>query len=120
MSRVYGNHKKPTFLNIHGKSPNEKKSMYVLSVRGGSTLLSEVERSSTSPLFSLAENIGENAQDEMYIQKRDGSVELLSEEKVRRKFSFKSNTFRWMKRTETTNICDINRSPIGWKNWHWV
>jgi len=83
MARVYASHEKPTFLGTVGI----KDSKPLFSIRGGSTLLNDVERSSTSPLFSLGQNGSECAQDELYVQKRDGSVELLSEEKVRRKFT---------------------------------
>jgi len=84
MARVHASHDKPTFLS---STVDIKKSKPLFSIRGGSTLLNDGERSSTSPLFSLGPNVSECAQDELYVQKRDGSVELLSEEKVRRKIT---------------------------------
>jgi hypothetical protein len=101
MTTVRANIKKTNFLNIHERSSNEKQR--VLSVRGGSTLLSESERSNTSPLFSLGQNFSEDSQDELHVKKRDGSVELLSEEKVRRKLLVQlevRNSFIRMKRSE--------------------
>ena len=85
---------KPSFINIRGGSSasasafDEKNgknnlsstSTNSLSSRGGSTLLSEEDRA----LFSLSQN-NITAETEMIVTKRDGSTELLDENKVRRK-----------------------------------
>lgn len=60
---------KPNFLNIP---------------RGGSTILSEEDRSS-SPLFALSKGATTEVTKELYVQKRDGSTDLLDEKKVRKK-----------------------------------
>jgi hypothetical protein len=53
--------------------------------RGGSTILGEEDRASNNtPLFALTESATPTeASEEIYVQKRDGSTDLLNENKVR-------------------------------------
>jgi hypothetical protein len=53
--------------------------------RGGSTMTDDSKKSVSNPLFCLAPNSTQVEKEKLYIQKRNGSLELLDQEKVRGK-----------------------------------
>lgn len=68
----------------HGEKLAEEIRALLQIGRGGSTMIDdESNKSLSSPLFSLSPNSTRVEEEKLYIQKRNGSLELLDEEKVR-------------------------------------
>lgn len=53
--------------------------------RGGSTIIDESKNRISTPLFSLGQNFTRVEEERLYIQKRNGSLELLDQEKIKKR-----------------------------------
>lgn len=79
----FGHHSKPAFLSQSDKNGSKTgKYQNPVLFRGGSSLLTRDDDEDDSKLFSLSSNITAQAEEELYVKKRDGSMEILDEAKI--------------------------------------
>ena len=79
----FGHHSKPAFLSQSDKNGSKTgKYQNPVLFRGGSTLLTRDDEEDDSKLFSLNSNITAQAEEELYVKKCDGSMEILDEAKI--------------------------------------